>query len=108
MAIESGIALATILRYWKNNDLNAAFQFYKDLRKPRTDRITRTSYEVGRLASAQDPDSLDEKFNPGAMRERMRWIMDYDVLADLWARNEVARCMESPQEVENRPMCRCS
>jgi salicylate hydroxylase len=104
MAIESGIALATILRYWKNNDLNAAFQFYKDLRKPRTDRITQTSYEVGRLASAQDPDSLDDKFNPGAMRERMRWIMDYDVLADLWARNEVAQCMESSQEAENRPI----
>lgn len=97
MAIESGIALATILRYWKTNDLKAAFQFYKDLRKPRTDRITQTSYQVGKLASAQDPDSLDEKFNPSAMRERMRWITDYDVLADLWARNKVARCMESPK-----------
>jgi salicylate hydroxylase len=97
MAIESGLALATILRYWKSNDLGAAFAFYRDLRKPRTDRITQTSYEVGKLASSQDPDSFDSRFNPSAMLERMRWIMDYDVLDDIWTRNSSTQQMERPQ-----------
>lgn len=97
MAIESGLALATILRYWKSEDLGAAFAFYRDLRKPRTDRITQTSYEVGKLASSQEPDSFDDKFNPSAMLERMRWIMDYDVLDDIWARNSSTQQMERPQ-----------
>lgn len=83
MAIESGIALATILTHWKGDDLSAAFQFYQDLRKPRTDRITKTSYEAGRLASSDDPDHLSDAFNPDALMERMKWIMEYNVLDDL-------------------------
>lgn len=83
MAIESGIALATILRHWKSNDLEAAFRFYQDLRKPRTDRINRTSDEAGKLASSNAPDSMTNNFNPTALMERMKWIMEYDVLADL-------------------------
>lgn len=83
MAIESGIALATILRHWKTDDLQAAFQFYQDLRKPRTDRITQTSYEAGKLASSDSPDQMTENFNPDALTERMRWIMEYNVLDDL-------------------------
>lgn len=98
MAIESGLALATILKYWKDkNNLASAFQFYQDVRKPRTDRITRTSYEAGRLASSDNPDQLDEKFNPAAMRERMRWIMEYDVLEDLRSRNGFSQYMDLPQ-----------
>lgn len=86
MAIESGIALATILRHWKNDDLAAAFHFYQDLRKPRTDRITQTSYEAGKLASSDMPDQLTESFNPKALEERMKWIMEYNVLEDLRVR----------------------
>ncbi|KAJ5899157.1 hypothetical protein N7495_003901 [Penicillium taxi] len=83
MAIESGIALATILTHWKDDDLNAAFQFYQDLRKPRTDRVTKTSFEAGKLASSDDPNHLSDKFNPEALMERMKWIMEYNVLEDL-------------------------
>ena len=86
MAIESGIALATILRHWKNDDLQAAFEFYQDLRKPRTDRVTRTSYEAGKLASSDSPDQLNDNFNPDALMKRMKWIMEYDVLEDLKAK----------------------
>ncbi|KAJ5638221.1 hypothetical protein N7490_008100 [Penicillium lividum] len=86
MAIESGIALATILTHWKNDDLQAAFQFYQDLRKPRTDRVTRTSFEAGKLASSDDPDHLSDMFNPEALMERMKWIMEYNVLDDLKAK----------------------
>ncbi|CAG7985332.1 unnamed protein product [Penicillium olsonii] len=88
MAIESGIALATILRHWKTQDLQAAFQFYQDLRKPRTDRVTETSYEAGRLASADSPDQMTDNFNPEALTERMRWIMEYNVLEDLRIKGE--------------------
>ena len=83
MAIESGIALATILRHWKNDDLEAAFQFYQDVRKPRTDRVTQTSYEAGKLASSDAPDQLTNNFNPSALEERMKWIMEYNVLEDV-------------------------
>ncbi|CAI7645633.1 unnamed protein product [Penicillium manginii] len=83
MAIESGIALATVLRHWKGDDLAAAFQFYQDLRKPRTDRVTQTSYEAGKLASSDSPDQMTNNFNPEALGERMKWIMEYNVLEDL-------------------------
>ncbi|GLI77615.1 hypothetical protein PoHVEF18_005906 [Penicillium ochrochloron] len=86
MAIESGIALATILRHWKNDDLAAAFQFYQNLRKPRTDRVTQTSYEAGKLASSDSPDAMTNNFNPDALSERMKWIMEYNVLEDLRAK----------------------
>lgn len=96
MAIESGIALATILKHWKGSDLGAAFQFYQDLRKPRTDRITQTSAEAGRLASSDAPDQLTSNFNPTALMERMRWIMEYNVLEDL--RRQGAGLLDFPQE----------
>ncbi|CAL5873842.1 uncharacterized protein PFLUO_LOCUS8125 [Penicillium psychrofluorescens] len=83
MAIESGIALATILRHWKTNDLEAAFKFYQDLRKPRTDRVTRTSEEAGKLASSESPDQMTGNFNPETLMGRMKWIMEYNVLEDL-------------------------
>ncbi|KAK4934029.1 hypothetical protein LTR66_015765, partial [Elasticomyces elasticus] len=66
-----------------NDDLQAAFQFYQDLRKPRTDRVTRTSFEAGKLASSDAPDQLSESFNPQVLMERMKWIMEYNVLDDL-------------------------
>lgn len=101
MAIECGVALATILKHWKtdkNPDLGAAFQFYQDLRKPRTDRVTETSYEAGKLASADSPDQLDDKFNPEAIRDRMRWITECDVLEDIRSRNASCRCLDLPQD----------
>jgi salicylate hydroxylase len=88
MAIESGLALATILRHWKTDDLEAAFKFYQDLRKPRTDRVTQTSYEAGKLASSDSPDQMSNNFNPEALTERMRWIMEYNVLEDLRAKGQ--------------------
>jgi salicylate hydroxylase len=88
MAIESGIALATILRHWKTDDLEAAFKFYQGLRKPRTDRVTQTSYEAGKLASADSPDQMTDSFNPEALTERMKWIMEYNVLEDLRGNGE--------------------
>ncbi|KAF2804089.1 putative monooxygenase [Mytilinidion resinicola] len=84
MAIESGFALAQVLSNWQSADTEGAFQFFQDLRKPRTDKITKTSYETGKLASADIPEELwSQTFSPGAVAERMRWVMEYDLLAEL-------------------------
>ncbi|KAI1105606.1 FAD/NAD(P)-binding domain-containing protein [Jackrogersella minutella] len=83
-AIESGFTLAQILKNWKSTDLGSALKFYQDFRKPRTDRITRSSYETGKMASADIPeDQWAAAFNPAMTRERMKWVMEYDLLADL-------------------------
>jgi salicylate hydroxylase len=75
-AIESGFALAQVLKHWKSEDLGAAFQFFQDFRKPRTDRITKSSYETGKMASADIPEELwATTFPPELVRERMKWVM---------------------------------
>lgn len=88
MAIESGVALAIILKNWKSPDTEGAFAFYQNIRKPRTDRVTKTSAEAGRLASADNAEIMTETFNPEALKERMKWIMDYDMLADVYAQGK--------------------
>ena len=75
MAIESGFALAQILQHW-SGDLSSALQFFQDMRKPRTDRITKTSYETGKLQEMSS-------FNPEIARDRFKWIMEYDLLEDV-------------------------
>ncbi|CZR68187.1 uncharacterized protein PAC_18086 [Phialocephala subalpina] len=84
MAIESGVALATILKNWEGDNLEDAFAFYQSIRKPRTDKVTKTSAEAGKLASADVPEGTSQDFNPEALRERMKWIMNYDVLKDVY------------------------
>jgi salicylate hydroxylase len=84
MAIESGFALAQILQHWPSDDLEAALQFFQNLRKPRTDKITRTSYEAGKIASCAVPEETwGQMFQPEALRDRMKWIMEYDLLGDI-------------------------
>ncbi|EPE09330.1 aromatic ring monooxygenase [Ophiostoma piceae UAMH 11346] len=83
-AIESGFALAQVLRYWDDESLGSALQYFQDLRKPRTDRITQSSYETGKMASADIPEEQwSSSFNPAVVRERMRWVMEYDLMAEL-------------------------
>ncbi len=83
-AIESGFALAQVLKHWKNDELGAALQFFQDLRKPRTDRITQSSYETGKMASADIPEEQwAAAFDPAMVRERMRWVMEYDLIGEL-------------------------
>ena len=82
--MESGFALAQTLKNWKSDDLEAAFQFFQDFRKPRTDRITKSSYETGKMASADIPEEKwASSFSPEVVRERMRWVMEYDLLGEL-------------------------
>ena len=86
MAIESGFALAQILRNWSPSagDLGSAFQFFQDIRKPRTDRVTETSYETGKMSSCSIPeDTWAETFKPEVIRDRMRWVMEYDLFLDI-------------------------
>ena len=84
-AIESAVALAQTLKSWpEEDDLESAFSFFQDFRKPRTDRVTSTSYDAGKMASVDIPEELwASTFSPEAVREAMRWIMEYDVVGDL-------------------------
>ncbi|KAF2795987.1 salicylate hydroxylase [Melanomma pulvis-pyrius CBS 109.77] len=83
-AIESGFALAQILSLYPHPSLSSAFQLFQDLRKPRTDRITRSSYETGKMASADIPEEQwAGAFAPDVVRERMRWVMEYDLLGEV-------------------------
>lgn len=76
--------MAQTLKNWEDDNLEDAFQFFQDFRKPRTDRITQTSYETGKMASADIPEEKwAETFNPAVIKERMRWVMEYDLLGEL-------------------------
>lgn len=83
-AIESGFALAQILKKWHGSSIGPALQFFQDFRKPRTDRITLSSYETGKLASADIPEEFwSAKFDPEAIRDRMKWVMEFDLIEEL-------------------------
>lgn len=108
-AIESGFALAQVLRYWDDSSLGSALQYFQDLRKPRTDRITQSSYETGKMASADIPEEQwASSFNPAVVRERMRWVMEYDLMGELAKtlplsgedKTETAESSEAPAPVE--------
>ena len=111
MAIESGYALATILARWNTSPdasvpnincsittsssstnvvarpLDEALSFYQNFRKPRTDKITETSVIAGKIASSDLPEEEWAKaFDPAQLRDRMRWIMEYDIVGDLEAK----------------------
>ena len=84
MAIESGTALAIILSRWRGDNIGDALAFYKEIRKPRTDRITQTSFMAGKLASSDNPEGIrKEDFDPEVIRDRMKWIMNYDLIQHL-------------------------
>ncbi|KAL1868353.1 hypothetical protein Plec18167_008278 [Paecilomyces lecythidis] len=86
MAIESGFALSQILQHWPSSsgDLQSALQCFQDIRKPRTDKITKTSYEAGKIASCAIPEEMwIDTFKPDVIRDRMKWVMEYDLLGDI-------------------------
>lgn len=100
-AIESGFALAQVLKHWMSPDIAKAFQFFQDFRKPRTDRITSSSYETGKMASADIPEEMwASAFSPSVVRERMRWVMEFDLLGELAAK----LAAEFPGENQKQPM----
>ncbi|KAH8676224.1 salicylate hydroxylase [Xylariales sp. PMI_506] len=107
-AIESGFALAQTLKHWKDEDLNAALQFFQDFRKPRTDRITASSYETGKMASADIPEEQwAASFNPSVVGERMKWVMEYDLLGELAKKLEATGAPSTPSwdtSSQNQPV----
>ncbi|KAI9737954.1 MAG: hypothetical protein M1834_009324 [Cirrosporium novae-zelandiae] len=90
MAIESGACLARILSHFFSHSpspsLHAPLSLYKSIRKPRTDRQTLTSFQTGKLASAEIMEGEEESgigIDSEALRERMRWLMEYDLFRDV-------------------------
>jgi salicylate hydroxylase len=82
MAVESAAALAVLLKNAKDTDTpEIVFQKYKELRKPRTDKITETSATAGRKVLSSDPDSIgQEDFTHEKIKQNWHWIEEYDVL----------------------------
>jgi salicylate hydroxylase len=90
-----------VLRHWASPDIAKAFQFFQDFRKPRTDRITSSSYETGKMASADIPEELwASAFSPSMVRERMRWVMEFDLLGELAAK----LAAQFPEASQKQPM----
>lgn len=88
-----------MLKNWASPDIAAAFQFFQDFRKPRTDRITSSSYETGKMASADIPEEQwKTAFSPAIVRERMRWVMEYDLLGELASKLAAQSPSESAKE----------
>lgn len=89
MAIQSGFALTQVLKQWETPNFDDALQFVQDLRKPRTNRITKTSAAIGKMACCEIPEEKwPEVFNYSVMQERMRRVMEYDLFQDLATKHD--------------------
>ena len=82
MAVESAAALAVLLKNAKETDTpEIVFQKYKELRKPRTDKITETSAIAGRTILSTDPNTIaQDDFTREKVERTWHWIETYDVL----------------------------
>ena len=83
MAIESGEVLAHSLQNEKH--LEQALQHYQKLRIPRTSRITKESWRVGKIATIRNPllmwlRNCFVRFTPNALPLRkLQKVFDYDI-----------------------------
>ena len=73
-------------------DLNKAFKAYDEVRRPRTQKLVTTSREAGRLwdfeleGHEDDVDALQRN-----MENRMQWIWNHDLRADLERARDILR-----------------
>ena len=91
MAVEDAYVMSQILKDTKTADeLDIAFEAFDHVRRPRTQKLVRTSKEAGELydfeldAVKDDPEMLKEN-----MLNRMQWIWNHDIEEDI----EIARKM---------------
>ena len=82
MAVESAAALAVLLKNAKETDTpEIVFQKYKELRKPRTDKMTEASAIAGHKILSTDPNLIEqEDFTHEKIERTWHWIETYDVL----------------------------
>ncbi|KAI1376412.1 mannitol 1-phosphate dehydrogenase [Hypoxylon crocopeplum] len=83
--LEDAAVLAHLLSLVKTSDeLEAAFQAYDTIRRPRAQRVVVTSFEAGLLYTWQHPEIGDDmqKIVDNA-NERLHWIWKYDLKADI-------------------------
>jgi salicylate hydroxylase len=96
MCIEDVYVLSQLLsQCHAKSDLERAFHAYDAVRRPRSQKLVRTSEEAGMLWDFELPgvgDDLDELERNA--RSRMDWIWDYDISEDV----ERARTMMSHAE----------
>lgn len=83
--LEDAVVLAHLLTLVKRSDhFEAAFHIYDSVRRPRAQKVVTTSLEAGLMYSFQDPEMGDDvaKIVESA-NERVHWIWQHDVEADL-------------------------
>jgi len=93
MCIEDCYVLGNLLGEARSAaDLDKAFKVYDEVRRPRTQGVVTTSREAGRLWDFElegvmdDIDLLEEN-----MRNRMGWIWEVDIAADMERAKEIFR-----------------
>ncbi|CAK7202856.1 hypothetical protein SEUCBS139899_005583 [Sporothrix eucalyptigena] len=85
MSIEDALILSHVLGVvndWK--ELSAAFAAYDAVRRPRAQRIVRTSQELGAIYACQDPHYGEDMGKiVKNLNERFLWIWEHDLGADM-------------------------
>ncbi|KAH7355467.1 salicylate 1-hydroxylase-like protein [Pyrenochaeta sp. MPI-SDFR-AT-0127] len=85
MCIEDVYILSALISLCHSKaDLKKAFYAYDDVRRPRTQKLVKTSREAGMLWEFEDPDAGDDTdaLKRNAV-QRMNWIWDYEIIEDL-------------------------
>ncbi|KAL9114679.1 MAG: hypothetical protein Q9227_001357 [Pyrenula ochraceoflavens] len=82
MAVEDAYLLSMVLKdVRQEGDLEKAFRAYDEVRRPRTQRLVRTSEECGMLYDLEATDDLGELAEN--LGQRMKWIWEKDIAEDV-------------------------
>ena len=83
--LEDAVVLSHLLALVKNPDqLNAAFQVYDTVRRPRAQKVVTTSHEAGVMYMWQNPnigDDMNRIVENG--NQRLHWIWQHDLRTDV-------------------------
>ena len=85
MCIEDVYILSSVLaKCQNNNDLKGAFEAYDAVRRPRSQKLVKTSQEAGMLWEFEGQDVGDDlaALQQNALK-RMDWIWDHDIREDM-------------------------
>lgn len=83
--LEDAVILSHLLSLARSpGQLEAAFQAYDSIRRPRAQKVVSTSFEAGRMYAWLDPEIGDDMSKIVAnANQRFHWIWQHDIKADL-------------------------
>ncbi|GAM83298.1 hypothetical protein ANO11243_012850 [Dothideomycetidae sp. 11243] len=80
MAIEDALVMSNLLNSLPTSDIPRAFAVFDAVRRPRTQKLVRTSHEAGVLYDLQLPGVMDDtKLVAENLKQRFGWIWDFDL-----------------------------